>query len=121
MKAIVHVEGADSGLIDRLTQAANRKLVPKLGHLAIGHSQKHAAPSLAALVVRTALKHALKSGSSSGGRAAPAPLEIPSEAADPIASGFDAVPASTTDPTIDSSLDETSVSDVPLDLDFSGG
>lgn len=46
MKFTVHVLGADNGLIDRLTAAADRKLAPKLQHAA----QRHAR------VVRTALR-----------------------------------------------------------------
>lgn len=39
MKFTVHINGADNGLIERLTAAAERKLAPKLKQLAVRHAR----------------------------------------------------------------------------------
>ena len=60
MKFTVNVSGADSGFIERLTAAANRKLAGKLKHLAARHAHavtQHAATHHAAIAHAHATSH----------------------------------------------------------------
>ena len=59
MKFSVHIDGADTGLIERLTAAANRKLAPKLKRLAARHVRHAQASSHHALVRHPITGHAV--------------------------------------------------------------
>ena len=133
MKFSVHIDGADTGLIERLTAAANRKLAPKLKRLAARHVRHAQASSHHALVRhpitghavthrtkarRSAPLHAAHTATSSiapggifGSSAASAPPDTSAAGPAPL----DASPGTTTGFAPASSLDDTAVFDVTLD------
>ena len=110
MKFTVHVDGADQGLVERLTAAANRKLAPKLkriaarrataGHAAVAYTGRAATSQLGS---GRAFGDGAISGSPAGTDADDTAAADPSMASDPTEMNF---------------VDDTTFADIPSDFDL---
>ena len=114
MKFTTNVQGVDNGFIERLTAAANRKLAPKLKHLAARRA-RHAP---AAAIETTALRGIIKAASTNSKHAASHEPDTLVLAEDPTSDAANDLGGDTVSDPSSPSPDGDSFFDVSLDQDF---